>query len=97
MSICSSTAVRTNLVASQTFQSVAILPLEQINNETIVPHPVDLPLFLGSDFWRQRLQCGLSLRGHLNSRRFMLDSVQVFVQTIQDEGEKLLRIVLIGS
>ena len=45
----------TYLVASQTFQPIPILSLEQIDNETVIPLLVDLPFLLSSHLGRQCL------------------------------------------
>jgi len=83
------------LVTRQALEPVPVLPLEQVHDEAIIALLVDLPLGLRSHFRRQRLELGFPLRRHLDGRRFVLDPVEVFVQSIQDEREELLRVVLI--
>ena len=73
------------LVTRQALKPIPVLPLEQVHDEAIIALLVDLPLGLRSHFRRQRLELGFSLRRHLDGRRFVLDPVEVFVQSIQDE------------
>ena len=69
----------TNLVTSETFEAIAVLALEQIHDEAIVPHLVDLPLLLRSDFWRERLECRLAFRCQLDRCRLVLDPIKILV------------------
>lgn len=81
-------------MARQALESVPVLPLEQIDNKTVIALLIDLPFLLGSHFGRQRFQSRFSLGRHLDGRWRFLHSIQVLVQTVQDEREELLRIVL---
>lgn len=73
----------TYLVTRETFKSVSILSLKQVDNETVIPLFVDLPLFLCCNGWWQRLQQGLPFGRHLDRWWPVLDTVQILVQPIQ--------------
>ena len=77
-----------------TLQPIPELPLEKVDNETVIPHPINLPLLFARDLLRQLLQLGFTHWRHFVIR-FVQDAVQVFVQTIQQETQKFLRVVLL--
>ena len=79
----------------QALQAIAVLALEQVDDETVISHPINLPFFLRGDLWGQRLQSGFSLGRHFHWRRFVLNTIQILVQPVQNEREELLRIMLI--
>ena len=87
----------TYLVTCQTFKSIPVLSLEQVDDETIVRRSVDLPLLLRGHLWRESLHRRFPFRGHLHRWRFVLDPIKILMQAIKDKREKLLRIVLIGT
>jgi hypothetical protein len=68
--------------------------LEKIYDDAIVPLAIDLPLLLARDLLRKLLELLFPSRRHL-MRRLVEDTVQVLVQPIQQEAQKLLRIVLL--
>jgi hypothetical protein len=45
-------ARQTHLATRQTFESIPVLTLEEVDNKTIVPLLVDLPFLLCRDLWR---------------------------------------------
>ena len=62
----------------QTLHPIPILPLEEVHNQTIVSHAIDLPLLLARDLGRQPLELGLAL-GRPLDLRLLQDPVEVFV------------------
>lgn len=85
----------TYLMTSHTLHPIPELPLEKVDNDAIVPHPIYPPLLLARDLLRQLLELGLSLRRHL-VRRLGNDAVQVLVQCVEEPREEFLRVVLFG-
>lgn len=80
----------THLVTCQAFQSISVLPLEEVHDETVISHSIDLPFLLRRNFRWESFQCSLALGRHLNSRRFDFDTVQILVQTVQYKREEFL-------
>ena len=83
-----------HLVAREAFHAVAVLPLEDVDDERIVTHAVQLPLLLACDLRRQPLELRLALWRRLE---FGLhdDTVEVLVQAVEQEAQELLRIMLL--
>lgn len=81
----------------QTLHPVPILSLEQVYDQTVISLLVDLPFLLGGNRGWQSLEGGFSIWGHLYGRRFGANSIEVFMQAIQEETEELLGIMLIGA
>lgn len=82
-------------MAGQTFEAIAVLPLKEIDDETIVALLVNLPFLFGGHLWRKRFECRLALGRHFHGRRWLLDPVEIFVQPVENEREELLRVVLL--
>ena len=81
----------------QALHAIPVLPLEQVDNKTIVPLLVYLPLLFRRDGRRQRLERGFPFRCHLHWRRFRAYPIEVLVQAVQQEAEELLGIVLVRA
>lgn len=83
-----------HLIASQTPQPIPKLSLEIINHDTIISRLPRPPLLFARNLLGQNLQLFLSLRRRLQ-RRLLQNTVQILVKAIEEEDEKLLRVVLI--
>lgn len=84
------------LPTCQALQLIPELALEQVHNQTTIPSKVTLPLLFARNLRRQIFKLCLAFRSHVHWR-FLSDSVQVFMQAVKEELEKLLRVVLFGS
>ena len=84
----------THSVTREALHAVPILPLEEVHDEAVVAHPVDLPLLLAGDLRGQLLELGLPFRRRLDVA-LLQDPVQILVQAIQQEAQELLRVVLL--
>ncbi len=54
------------MVAMQALQSTPILPLEVVDHQAVISHPIHLPLLFTSQLSRKLLELGFLLRRHLN-------------------------------
>lgn len=84
-------------MASLALHATAVLPLKEVDDETVVPLLVDLPLLLTRDLGRERVELGLSGGRHGDWVGSDEHAVEVFVQTVQQEGKELLRVVLVHT
>jgi hypothetical protein len=84
-----------HLMARQAFHPALVLALEKVDDETVVALLVDLPLLLAGDLGRQRVELGLARGRHRNRLGPDQDPVEIFMQAIEQEGEELLRVVLV--
>lgn len=73
------------------------LALEVVDHDRVVSHQVGLPLAVGCDLHRQRVELGLALGRHGQGRRPDLHPVQVLVQPVEEERQELLRVMLIRA
>ncbi len=81
-------------MAGKALHSVPILSLEEVDDEAIVAHAVDLPLLFASDLCRQLLELRFPFRRRLDVP-LLQNPVQVLVQAVQQEAKELLRVVLL--
>lgn len=81
----------------QAFHPRPVLTLKQIDDDRVVPLLVDLPLLLARDLWRERVQLCFPLGRHRDRLWTDEHPVQILVQTVQQESEELLRIMLFRS
>ena len=69
-------------MASEALHAVAVLSLEEVHNEAVVAHAVDLPLLFARELRRQPLKLGLSLGCRFNLG-LLDDPVEVLVQPVK--------------
>ena len=80
----------------EALHAVPILPLDEVDDEAVVAHPVDLPLLLAGDLRGQLLELGLPFRRRLDVA-LLQDPVQILVQAVQQEAQELLRVMLLRA
>ena len=79
-----------------TLQPIPKLTLEKINNQTVIPHPPYPPLLLAGNLLRQALELRFVLR-RWNPWRFVQHAIKVFVDSVEQKAQELLRVVLVRS
>ena len=83
----------THSVTREALHAVPILPLEEVDDEAVVAHAVDLPLLLARNLRGHPLELRLALWRAFDLG-LLQDPVQVLVQTVKQEAQELLRVVL---
>ena len=86
-----------HLAAGQTGELAAVLALKPLHDDRVVAAEIDVPLLGARLGLRHRLERELSLGRHRDRRRLVKDKVEVLVQAVEEEGEELLRVVLIRA
>lgn len=84
------------MVASQTLHPIPKLSLEIIHNQAIISHPIYFPLLLARDLLRQFFELCFAFGGRFVVR-FRNYTIEVFVKAIQEERQKLLRVMLVWT
>ena len=87
---------RAHFMTCEALHSVPILSLEEVDDEAVIAHAVDLPLLFARDLCRHLLELGFPFRRRLDVP-LLQDPVQVLVQAVQQEAQELLRVVLLRA
>lgn len=70
------------------------LTVKKVNNDRVLSVSILLPDYIGSDYFRQLLECQFASWRSLDWRWRSKDEVQVFVQTVQETEEAFVRVLL---
>lgn len=84
-------------MTGETFHPIPELSLEVIHDEAIVAHLVDRPFLLACDLLRKLLKFSLTFWCGMIISGFDEYTINILVKAIQKEGQKFLRIMLVGS
>jgi hypothetical protein len=79
----------TRFVTGQALKPTSELSLEKVDDDAIIPYEIDLPFFLACDLLWESLE-DLFSRGRHFVLRLVEHTVQVLVQPIKQEAQKLL-------
>lgn len=86
-----------HLMTCQASQNISELALEIVNHDAVITHPVDLPFLRAGQLGWESLKFPLTFRRRRWQSGLLNDAVEIFVQPVEQEAQKLLRVMLVRA